>query len=133
MVTKRYVFPERERHEQRVTTAVDRCVDLMDLSHIRVSNVFSDIAHGEETGECELTAAITDSSWEYRQASITWYLPMIASMSDADLEVCVVHELCHVLLGPIREHLKASGAKLDELATENVARAILKAWRADAP
>lgn len=125
-MAKKYEHPNRSLHEARVGHLVDRWVDLMAMEHIDIVNLFSDGLHGEEADTPEVTAAITTASWEYRKAEIHWYLPMVAAMSDEGLEEVVVHELCHVLLGPLKDHIKAGANKLEELATENAARAILR-------
>jgi hypothetical protein len=94
-----------------------------DLPGIAVEHRFHETMLDPENGDT--TAAVTKAVWQYRFAIIHWYLPNIAGMSDDDLENTVVHEYVHVLLGPLANHIKASGNDLNELATENVARALL--------
>jgi hypothetical protein len=77
-----------------------------------------------------LTGAETISRWEYRSATINWYLPSLIRCPPDDLELTVVHEYCHILLAPLECHMKKSGeGEVSEFTTESVARAILKAHR----
>lgn len=126
-MSHKYKHPDRKNLEKRVLVLVDKWAPLMDLGHFEIANVFHDDLRGEEADDLESTAAATTTAWEYRSASITWYLPAVAAMTDEGLEQVVVHELCHVLLAPLKEALKANTIKVEELATENVARAVLKA------
>lgn len=125
---RKYEFPGRELQEARVVALVEMWRDRMDLSHMDISNVFIPSLHGEEDGGDAIddTAALTAGDWQYRSATITWHLPCVAVMTDRALEEVVVHELCHVLLCPLAHSLKVGSEKLEELATENVARALLR-------
>jgi hypothetical protein len=50
------------------------------------------------------TVGCTSANWRYGHASISWNMPRVAEQSDADLEMCVVHELQHVFLSEAREN-----------------------------
>ena len=83
------------------------------------------------------TTAITTASWEYRTATIRWFMPVAALQSDEELELTAIHELVHVLLWPIYEVLpgeqKYKGIdKLNEYTTECIARVIHSALRGGA-
>lgn len=41
-------------------------------------------------------AAITQADFKYSHATITFYMPVLAEMSDEELEHTFVHELCHI-------------------------------------
>lgn len=83
-----------------------------------------DESHSEDRVVCQTTA-----DWEYRQASFLWNLQEVASMADDELVEVAIHELCHALNHPMAscftDTQRKQYAKLEELATENVARAIL--------
>lgn len=125
-------FPEREMLTALVLEVCDEVEIDLDLGWVQVSHVFCDSMAGEESDDLETTAAVTLASWEYRTATITWYLPMVACMHRDRIKLCAIHEYVHVLLGPIKEHIKTTShaLKLEELATENVARAIVSALAA---
>lgn len=74
------------------------------------------------------TIAVTKALWEYREAVIHWYLPVACRLSDEELETTLVHEWCHVLLNPIREFVPEEQVARNELATQNVTRALLKTF-----
>lgn len=71
------------------------------------------------------TAARTVSSWQYRNADITWYLPACADNDDDFMENIVVHEFVHILIAPLALVDKETDLPLQhEYATECVARAM---------
>jgi hypothetical protein len=43
------------------------------------------------------------SSWEYKQALITVYLPSFLSSSQEEMESVIVHELMHVMVNEMRQ------------------------------
>lgn len=55
----------------------------------------------ERMPDKDAVAAMTLGDWFYRQGSITFYLPAIMDLTDSELENCVVHELCHILVLPL--------------------------------
>lgn len=56
---------------------------------------YSQERHPDDTGTyCR--AAETHADFKYSHATITFYLPMIAPLSDEELESTFVHELCHI-------------------------------------
>lgn len=75
----------------------------------------------------EGAAATTSSQWEYRNALIKWCLPEVQGLTDDQLDECVLHELCHILIAPI-ETYEDSMAERCELAVTNVQRAIKWAY-----
>ncbi len=70
-------------------------------------------------------AAETSSTWEYRRASITWYMPKLLSLTDEEIENFVVHEFCHVMMSPITQNAPEDHSEQVELATENFAVALV--------
>lgn len=72
-------------------------------------------------------AADTSVQWEYRQARVKFYMPMLEEMSEDRLEHLVVHELSHVLVASIHDFSDDNTRQMTEYATECVARALLYA------
>ena len=72
------------------------------------------------------TTAITLTHWEYRIATITWYIPVAATQTDADLEAVAIHEYIHCLLSPIATLLPSGRGidKLEEYVTESLMRMV---------
>ena len=85
----------------------------------------------EHDGE---VAARTNSSWQYKSATITWFLPHLASQSDEMVEVTVVHEFVHILLSGIAQNIVDDGSglsdQINEYTTVLVTAAIM--WSRDA-
>lgn len=109
----------------RLTRITKETAKRLDLDW-QMINVNFDASNGEERILCS-----TESDWEYRQATLTWNLVQAAVTTDDLLRATAVHELVHVLTAPlwnsIPTKLQGPLEKLNELATENVARAILAA------
>lgn len=77
--------------------------------------------------------AETDSeNWMYRDIVTTWHLSNIGRLTDLALSKVVVHERVHGLMAPLKEEISDSPyvKQLEELATENIARAIMSVGRA---
>jgi hypothetical protein len=105
----------------RIQAMCDEWEPYFDLPGINVEHRFLDTRLDEEL----LTAADTEVKWQYRWAVIRWYVPAVVGVPDEELRGIVVHEYAHVLLGPIVDRLRSGSDELNELATENVARALL--------
>jgi len=59
--------------------------------------------------------------WEYLHAYFEVNTPGIAELSDTELEVVIVHELCHVLVNEMREE----GIKHEERVCSRLSQAFL--------
>lgn len=46
--------------------------------------------------------AVVTADWRYLSAHIEVNLPLARDLTDAELERCVVHELCHILVNEMR-------------------------------
>jgi hypothetical protein len=75
------------------------------------------------------TAARTLSSWQYKNATITWFLPLLAQYDDDTVERTVVHEFCHVLLSGLAQNQQNTdeslSSQVNEYTTELVANALV--------
>lgn len=62
--------------------------------------------------------------WEYLEADFTWYMPALKDLNDDELEECIVHEFCHVLIAPLMYDDSEHGRLVYERVTSTVQRAI---------
>lgn len=83
-------------------------------------------AQNSEDAYC---AADTDAKWEYRQATITVYLPTIAAHTDGQLRMILGHEIVHAIVAPMESLIKDTDANTRqcELAVESMTRTLLQA------
>jgi hypothetical protein len=99
------------------------------------------------------TRAVTVATWQYREATVTWYLGACADLEDDELELICIHEYCHVFTSPLSsmipsqdastlhssEHqamvaaLTLLRAQVEEFTTETLARVIQRARGYDTP
>lgn len=75
-------------------------------------------------------AATTTFQWQYRQAGIKFFLPIIATLSDDKLEGVVVHEFAHILTSSMSQNAPEEYDQQMEFGTETVARALIWARKA---
>lgn len=76
------------------------------------------------------TAAMTTTNWQYRTASVTFYLPSTSDLNLEQLEEVVVHELSHILCGPIQDMTTDERRDITEHTVTTIARAII--WAREA-
>jgi hypothetical protein len=114
---------DQEIHEARVLGMAERVERELDLGWLKITHKFS-------TRADERVAAEAFPDWEYRQASILWQLCVVATITDEELHATMIHEVVHCLTAPLWNSLPTLAKhfdRLNELATENVTRAILAA------
>lgn len=97
----------------------------IDLPGVTIRHAFLATTHASDT----TTVAETTCEWQYRRAKIEWFLPALMTNDDAALREIVAHEYAHVLIGSVNDRLKSGSEDHLEIATENVARAIIAALR----
>ena len=104
----------------KITTALEHELGLD--GWLQITHQFDPGFDSDETG----TTAETFPQWEYRCASITWFIPVAATQTDAELEAAAIHEYLHLLLAPIATLMpKGRGVeKLEEFVTESLMRVI---------
>ena len=95
MTTKE--FNEQRR---RIRRLCDKWMPRLGMSWHRLELNYSE----ERDGGNPDSAAHSRSAWEYKDASITWFCPVTATIDDKFLERIVVHEMAHVLVAPMRSH-----------------------------
>jgi len=106
-----------ERYKKNIEKTVARWQAVMDLGFITVSNYFSD----EEVPQ---TAEVV-TNWEYREAAIVWYTNNCKDLTQDELDSAAVHELGHIIVAPMSDHLPNKHHKLEEFVVESIARAII--------
>ena len=99
----------------------DEWARVMQLSHYTSVHTFEDL-HPEEPEPYAETSVL----WQYRHADITWYVDRIANDINL-LENIVVHELTHLTLASLVEHVSDRYLEQSEFAVESVARALIGA------
>lgn len=74
------------------------------------------------------TAAETKSYWQYREATITFYLEKLAVFDDDVLEETIIHELAHILVCPNEDFSDDARSQQTEYMTTCVAKAVKWAY-----
>lgn len=118
---------EFNMQKKRVQKYIDRWFKTLGLGWFKV-----DMNWSRERDEREpKTAGYVNTLWQYRSASITWFLPAVADCDDDSLEGVVVHEFTHILVAPLMAVSKEEDLSLQhEYATESLARAFI--WAREA-
>ena len=110
-------------HRARVERCVAELQKEFDLGWITIINKYDTVTDGERIC-CETTC-----DPEYRQNSLKWNLTMVALSTDEELTAVVIHEFVHVLIACLWDFLPAKikndFSRLNEMAVENVTRAIV--------
>jgi hypothetical protein len=112
--------------KKRVQTYFDKWFNTLGLGWHQVDINWSRVTNEEDAD----TAARTTWQWQYRSASITFFLPTMADLNDDKLEAVVVHEFAHILTGPMVQNTSEEHNQLMEYGTESVARALI--WAGEA-
>lgn len=112
---------EYAKQKKRIEKLTEKWHDPMGLSWFHIDTVW-DRARDDDV---PATAAKTSTSWQYRNATITWFLPACADNDDDFMENIVVHEFVHILVAPMVVVNKEEDLPIQhEYATECIARAI---------
>lgn len=120
---------EYREQKKRVQKYIDKWFKTIGLGWFRVEFSWS----RERYADSPNTAGRTTSSWQYKDAGITWYLPALAEIDDDHLENVVVHEFCHVLLSGLAQMMENDSTEanqINEYTTELVANALI--WAREA-
>lgn len=120
---------EFEAQKERVLAALIPWLKRLGLGWYRIEHKWERDQGSRIPGSAFATGAVVETQWEYRQAQINWYLPTLALMDDEALDNLIVHELVHILCDPMQTFVPAEHKKLEEYATECLARAIIGAWQ----
>jgi len=139
---------KREIEEARLDHAIAEALEVMGIECDYALKHVYDWGHD---GDCDvdadnytrvhLTTAMTNASWQYKSATIRWFMLNVMTSEDERLFAVVVHELVHVLLNPIdslitaddNDKLAAVYGRMNEYVTETLTRVILHAAGTDYP
>lgn len=81
-----------------VTDTCDKWVRLLLLSDHRIIYKFVNSWEGQLY--CD---ALCDAKWQYMDHELTFHLGRVRTMTAEEIEITVVHELCHILVNEMRE------------------------------
>lgn len=96
---------EYEATKARVEERAQRWIAALGLRWWRVHLVWMrdmEDAPRRPNGKAERLAADTHASWQYMEATVRWFLPVLADMDDEELDYIVRHELAHILVNEMR-------------------------------
>ena len=105
------------REKKNIERTVSRWQTAMNLGNVTVHNFFSD----EEVPQ---TAEVV-TSWEYQEAAIVWYTKNCEELTQQELDEAAVHELGHILVAPMSDHLPNKHHKLEEFVVTSIMKAIM--------
>lgn len=101
----------------------------LQIKHIYDAGMDGDHASSLDEANLFGTCAITTPNWHYSAATIRWFLPTTALLTDNELEQVAVHEYVHILVHPITQLITSAkdlGIR-EEFATERIARMVCHA------
>lgn len=116
-------FQETRR---KIRKLLDKWRPRMSLHGWSIDNGYHDDPIEESSSAGYEMAAKTSCQWQYKTATIRWYVPGLAKMSPERLEETVVHELCHVVTDEMQEPGHATYAKHAERVVTDLARGFLR-------
>lgn len=114
---------EYEKQRDRIRALADKWLEPLGLlMWRRVHLAFSDDVKAGSP-ECVGEARV---SWEYQEATITFYLPNVVGLDDEDLEYAFVHECQHVLVHEMRwQDADTDNIRHEERVCTTLARAFV--------
>lgn len=127
---------EFEKQCDRIRSLSEKWCDVLGLGqwtlHLHFEREAAPFGGTDGKATIRTPLALTDTDWEYMQASIAWNIPMLPHTSDDQLEMIFVHEMCHVLVNEMRADGDGSTSHKDDLPHEErvctlVAKALLAA------
>lgn len=116
-------FQETRR---KIRKLLDKWRPRMFLDGWSIDNGYHDEPVGQSSSADYETVAVTSCKWQYKHATINWYVPALARFSPERLEETVVHELCHIVTDEMQEPDHPSYAKHAERVVTDLARGFLK-------
>jgi len=105
------------REKRNIERTVTRWQTAMNLGGTAIRNFFSD-------EEVEQTAEVV-TSWEYHEAAIIWYTKNCEDLTQEELDEAAVHELGHILVAPMSDHLPDEHHRLEEFTVTAITKAIM--------
>jgi len=123
---------EYRKQKKRIQRFIDRWAAPLGMKWWEITYAWHDEPYvGEDAVGGRTPAARTLVDWDYRRATIHFYLPDCEGESDRHMEDVVIHEFMHVLLNEMRQWKDASDALAHE---ERTAVSLVQAirWVAEA-
>ena len=105
-----------------VESLKDEWQSRMDLGHVAITHTYLPAFNEDD----HLIVAQTNAMWEYRSATVRWWLAGAARLDHREIEDTLVHEYTHILLAPIESKIPDKHLELKEFAVESVARALMR-------
>lgn len=112
---------EYSKEKRRVEKLLEKWIKPLGLGWWMIDISYSRDFAGDTDGFD--TVAECSSKWYYRIADVKFYLPAVARIDDARLEVLVVHELMHIFVNEMRE--KDEDRRHEEHVVTGLANAIV--------
>ena len=100
----------------------DEWQDRMDLNHYDITHRYMEAYRDDD----HLILADTTAFWEYRHATVKFWLPAIVRLDPPEIEDTLVHEYTHILTASMESKFPEKHADLREFAVESIARALLR-------
>lgn len=94
--------------------------DVMGLGWIDIDHKYLEVYNEDD----HQTIADTEALWQYRIATVRWYLPSVVRLDYEDIEDALVHEYTHILIAPIESKLPEKHIDLCEFTVEGIVKAI---------
>ena len=129
---------EYEKEKARVEAICDKWHDLLGMGYWEISYIWERDSYDADGGNtppsrwARTTHAETATAWEYRRASIAFYLRNTVGESDAEIEKTVLHEFAHVLVNEMRDDTPRS-RKHEERVVSGLSDVFRWIWEAASP
>jgi hypothetical protein len=117
---------EFNAQQKRVKKVWSKWYDALGLSWYRIDRYWN----RSRNEDCADEVANTATNWQYRTAAITFNLPACVDLDDDKLEEVIVHEMSHILVGPIQDFRDDQAREITEYTVTTVARALI--WSREA-
>lgn len=109
----------------RVKELIDKWADVFELDQWNMTFMWTRVLN-EDNSDC---IAKTHGRWQYRHATIEFFLPIVAENdNDDELERTVIHELMHIILLPMAQCLVEDAEHQHEYTTVSLQRVAVRAY-----
>lgn len=120
---------EYKLQKARVNKLLNKWYPMMGVNSWRITYQWSQ----SPCQDAPTTVGETNSLWQYKKATITWFLPAMVDIDDDHLQDCVIHELLHLVIDPLYDAVDGSNEhiyKLNELVTQSLTYVVQNAYLA---
>lgn len=116
--------PQYEEAKRLVEQFSAEWQERLALGHFTIKQTFLETFKDDDDQD---TVAVTQTFWEYRHATMRWYLPKLVAMTPAEIRHDVLHEHVHVLTSSMESELADRHTKVSEFAVQSITLSILHA------